>query len=116
MGIGTGKPLNLKNLSPEQKAEVVAGVKEGEAKIEQYLESGQKNINGWKVGSLFGDRAFYKGDWLMRAASNLIPPRLAAAFVALGLAATPASAGDRIAMRLGPGTPGGVSTVRRETN
>jgi hypothetical protein len=40
------------------------------------------------------------GDWLMRAASNLISPRLAAAFVALGLAATPASAGDRIAMRV----------------
>jgi len=47
----------------------MAGVKEGEAKIKQYLESGQKNINGWKVGSLFGDRAFYNGDWLKRAAA-----------------------------------------------
>jgi hypothetical protein len=47
----------------------MAGVKEGEAKIKQYLESGQKNINGWKVGSLFGDSAFYKGDWLKRAAA-----------------------------------------------
>jgi hypothetical protein len=28
-----------------------------------------KEINGWKVGSLFGDSAFYKGDWLMRAAA-----------------------------------------------
>ena len=28
-----------------------------------------KNINGWKVGSLFGDRAFYNGDWLQRAAA-----------------------------------------------
>jgi hypothetical protein len=48
---------------------VMAGVKEGEAKIKQYLESGQKNINGWKVGSLFGDADFYKGDWLKRAAA-----------------------------------------------
>jgi hypothetical protein len=55
--------------SQEQKAAVMAGVKEGEAKIKQYLESGQKNINGWKVGSLFGDSAFYNGDWLKRAAA-----------------------------------------------
>ena len=31
--------------------------------------AGQKNINGWKVGSLFGDRAFFNGDWLKRAAA-----------------------------------------------
>jgi hypothetical protein len=60
---------DLAALSPEQKAAVMAGVKEGEGKIKQYLESGQKNINGWKVGSLFGDSAFYKGDWLKRAAA-----------------------------------------------
>jgi hypothetical protein len=29
------------------------GMKDGEAKIEQYLESGQKNINGWLFGTLF---------------------------------------------------------------
>jgi len=69
LGIGAGKPFAFKDLSPEQKAQVVAGVKEGEAKIKQYLESGQKNINGWKVGSLFGDSAFYNGDWLKRAAA-----------------------------------------------
>src|SRR5260370_40677642 len=69
LGIGAGKPFAFKDLSPEQKAQVVAGVKEGEAKIKQYLESGQKNINGWKVGSVFGARAFYNGDWLKRAAA-----------------------------------------------
>src|SRR5437667_242411 len=35
----------------------------------KYLASGSKNINGWKVGSLFGDRLFYSGDWLKRAAA-----------------------------------------------
>jgi hypothetical protein len=69
LGIEAGKPFAFKDLSPEQRAQVVAGVKEGEAKIKQYLESGQKNINGWKVGSLFGDSAFYNGDWLKRAAA-----------------------------------------------
>jgi hypothetical protein len=44
-------------------------MKDGEAKIEKYLNSGMKNINGWKVGSLFGDREFYNGDWLKRAAA-----------------------------------------------
>src|SRR6266567_1180446 len=69
LGIEAGKKFDLAALSPEQKAAIVAGVKEGEAKIKQYLESGQKNINGWKVGSLFGDSAFYNGDWLKRAAA-----------------------------------------------
>ena len=58
-----------KNLSSEQKAAVGLGMKDGDAKIEQYLVAGQKNINGWKVGSLFGDRDFYHGDWLKRAAA-----------------------------------------------
>jgi hypothetical protein len=69
LGVEAGKKFSFKDLSPEQQAQVVAGVKEGEAKIAKYLESGQKNINGWKVGSLFGDSAFYKGDWLKRAAA-----------------------------------------------
>jgi hypothetical protein len=44
-------------------------MKDGDSKVEQYLVSGQANINGWKVGSLFGDAAFYNGDWLKRAAA-----------------------------------------------
>jgi hypothetical protein len=44
-------------------------MKDGEAKVVQYLNTGQKNINGWKVGSLFGDRAFFNGDWLKRSAA-----------------------------------------------
>jgi len=69
LGVEAGKKFDLAALSQEQKAAVIAGMKEGEAKIKQYLESGQKNINGWKVGSLFGDSAFYNGDWLKRAAA-----------------------------------------------
>src|SRR5437764_2173177 len=69
LGVEAGKKFDLAALPQEQKAAVVAGMKEGEAKIKQYLESGQKNINGWKVGSLFGDSAFYNGDWLKRAAA-----------------------------------------------
>jgi hypothetical protein len=58
-----------KDLSPEQKAAVGLGMKAGEAKVDQYLSSGAKDINGWKIGSLFGDRDFFHGDWLKRAAA-----------------------------------------------
>ncbi len=27
-----------------------------------------KDINGWKLASWFGDRAFFNGNWLLRAA------------------------------------------------
>ena len=69
IGVGPGKKFDFKDLSLEHKAEVGLGMKDGEAKIEKYLNSGMKNINGWKVGSLFGDREFYNGDWLKRAAA-----------------------------------------------
>jgi hypothetical protein len=58
-----------KDLSPEQKAAVGLGMKEGDAKVDQYLNGGAKDINGWKVGSFFGDRDFFHGDWLKRAAA-----------------------------------------------
>jgi hypothetical protein len=69
IGIGAGKSFNFKDLSVEHKVEMGLGMKEGEARVERYVISGQKSINGWKVGSLFGDRAFFKGDWLKRAAA-----------------------------------------------
>ncbi len=58
-----------KDLSPEQKAAVGLGMKAGDATVDQYLSSGSKDINGWKIGSLFGDRDFFHGDWLKRAAA-----------------------------------------------
>lgn len=69
LGIGPGKKASFQSLTPEQRAAVLAGVKAGEAKVAAYLESGMKDINGWKVGSVFGDAAFYNGDWLKRAAA-----------------------------------------------
>jgi hypothetical protein len=69
IGIGPGKTFEFKDLSVEHKAAVLLGMKEGESKVEKYLAAGQKDINGWKIGSLFGDRAFYNGDWLKRAAA-----------------------------------------------
>jgi hypothetical protein len=69
LGVEAGKPFDAKALSPEQRAAIGEGMKDGEAKVEKYLAAGMKDINGWKVGSLFGDAAFYSGDWLKRAAA-----------------------------------------------
>jgi hypothetical protein len=68
IGVGLGKTFAFKDLPPAHKAAVVEGVKAGEAKIAKYLEAGEKVVNGWKMSNFFGDRDFYKGDWLKRAA------------------------------------------------
>jgi hypothetical protein len=67
IGIGPGKTFEFKDLSLEHKAAILLAMKEGDDKVDKFTTSGVKNINGWSVGSFFGDRAFYKGDWLLRA-------------------------------------------------
>ena len=44
-------------------------MKDGDEKVSTYLATGMKGINGWTVDSLFGDKAFYNGNWLKRAAA-----------------------------------------------
>lgn len=67
IGIGPGKSLEFKELSLAHKTAIMQGMKEADDKIDTYIAAGTTNINGWYIGSPFGDRAFYKGDWLMRA-------------------------------------------------
>jgi len=69
IGIGPNKSFEFKDLSLEHKAAVLLAMKGGEDKIKKYMSTGMKNLNGWKVGTLFGDRSFYSGDWLKRAAA-----------------------------------------------
>jgi hypothetical protein len=69
LGIGAGKNFDMKSLSPEQRASIAEGMKAGDEKIKEFLGSGIKRVNGWGIVSPFGDRAFYNGNWLLRAAS-----------------------------------------------
>ncbi len=69
IGVGPGKKFNFKDLSLEHKAAVLLAMKEGEDKVERFLATAMKNINGWMVGSAFGGRAFYNGNWQLRAAA-----------------------------------------------
>jgi hypothetical protein len=69
IGVGPGKTFDFKELPLEHKLEIGLGMKDGEEKVEKYLAGGSKEINGWKIGSFFGDRLFFSGDWLKRAAA-----------------------------------------------
>ncbi len=68
IGVGPGKTFNFKDLPLEQKLEVGLGMKEGEKKVDEAVAKAGKDVNGWRVSSLFGDNAFFNGDWLKRAA------------------------------------------------
>ncbi len=69
IGVGPGKTFDFKDLSLKHKVEIGLGLRDGEKKVEQKLNTLGKNINGWRVGSAFGNRDFYHGDWLLRAAA-----------------------------------------------
>jgi hypothetical protein len=69
IGIGPGKTFEFKELPLEHKAAILLAMKEGDDKVKKLLATGAKNVNGWSIGSFFGDRAFYNGNWLLRASA-----------------------------------------------
>ncbi len=69
IGVGGDKKFAFKDLSAEHKAAILLGMRDGLKKVEEKAATIGKSINGWSVGSAFGDRDFYKGDWLLRAAA-----------------------------------------------
>ncbi|MCI0332136.1 MAG: DUF1214 domain-containing protein, partial [Planctomycetes bacterium] len=69
IGVGSEGVFKIADLSSEQKAAIAEGMKSGEEKIKKFLETGGKRINGWGIFSPFGDRAFYNGNWLLRASA-----------------------------------------------
>jgi hypothetical protein len=68
IGIEPGKTFDFKGLSSEQKTAIGLGMKDGAEKVDKAVTGIGKDINGWRVGSALGDRAFYHGNWLLRAA------------------------------------------------
>jgi hypothetical protein len=71
IGIGPGKPYDFDKLSLEDRLATGLGIKHGYDKIKEKREALGKDVNGWRVASARGDRAFYHGDWLLRAAAAL---------------------------------------------
>jgi hypothetical protein len=71
IGIEAAKPFDFDKLSEEHKAEFLLGIKEGYDAIEKKRNDFGKDVNGWEIGSIIGDRAFINGNWLLRAAAAL---------------------------------------------
>ena len=69
IGIGAGKKFSFDALDLEHKLEVGLGMKAGEKKIDEAVANAGKSINGWRVAAVFGDRQYFNGDWLLRAAA-----------------------------------------------
>ena len=67
IGIGAGRPFNFDDLDLEHKIEVGLGMKDGEKKIDEAVAKFGNDVNGWRVGATQGDRAYYHGDWMLRA-------------------------------------------------
>jgi len=64
--------LGKMQLTPELKAAIAEGMKAGSDKIDQYAANIGTTVNGWGIYSAFGNRAFFNGDWLLRAAGAKI--------------------------------------------
>ncbi|MGC8659737.1 MAG: DUF1254 domain-containing protein [Desulfomonilaceae bacterium] len=71
IGIEPGKPYNYSNLPLEDRLGIGMGARDGYAEIKQTCLTLGKEVNGWRVAAAFGDRSFYHGDWLLRAAAGL---------------------------------------------
>lgn len=69
IGIGAGKSFDFKDLDVEHKAEILLGMKAGQDKVVQAAAKLGTDMNGWRVAAMFGNRDFYHGDWLLRAAA-----------------------------------------------
>jgi len=69
IGVGAGKPFSFDALDLEHKLVIGLGMKEGEKKVDEKIATIGKDVNGWRVASAFGDRDFFHGDWLLRAAA-----------------------------------------------
>ena len=68
IGVGPGKAFSFKDLPIGHKLEVALGMKDGDEAIDKEVANAGKSINGWRVGAILGDRAFFNGNWLLRAA------------------------------------------------
>jgi hypothetical protein len=68
IGIKAGAPFDSAKLSAEQQTALGDAVKAATATIEATAASIGATVNGWQVGAAAGSRAFFDGNWALRAA------------------------------------------------
>ena len=69
IGVGTKGKFDPSALPPELRAAIADGMKAGSDRVDARVSTLGVEINGWRVSSAFGNRAFFNGDWLLRAAA-----------------------------------------------
>ena len=72
IGIGAGQPFDAAALDEDTRGAIRAGVAEARAAIEAKVGSIGRKANGWTMTEVFGDRTWYGGDHLFRAAGAMI--------------------------------------------
>ena len=68
IGIGAGKDFDAGAISTDQQTALADAIKAGMARIEATANGVGTTVNGWQIGAAAGDRAFFDGDWALRAA------------------------------------------------
>jgi len=68
IGVGPGKSFEIKDLPLGHRIEIALGMRDGAAKVKEYLGQQLFKANEWSVSDLWGDAAFIDGDWIKRAA------------------------------------------------
>ncbi|MGD2059750.1 MAG: DUF1254 domain-containing protein [Acidimicrobiia bacterium] len=75
VGIGPGEPFDIDSLDDSTRNAIREGVEESRAAIEARVKNlGDlgREVNGWSVTQMFGDRSWYGGDHLLRAALAML--------------------------------------------
>lgn len=68
IGVVAGKPFAFDALPKDTQAAVLRGLQKGADMVDASVTRPGLRVNGWKMSSPFGNREFFNGDWLMRAA------------------------------------------------
>lgn len=72
VGIGAGEPFDADELDPAARDAVRGGVAEARSMIEAKIGDLGREVNGWMLTEVFGDRGWYAGDHLLRAAGAMM--------------------------------------------
>jgi hypothetical protein len=72
IGIGAGVDFDVDALSDDQRAALARGTASADAKIKKAAGEQGEIVNGWMMMDPFGNRAFFNGDFLKRAAVAMI--------------------------------------------
>ena len=72
IGLGSGIPFDADSLDAEQRDAIRRGVSSARDKIAAAVPELGKTVNGWVMTDPFGNREFYKGDFLKRAAGAML--------------------------------------------